>query len=393
MPLYTQLWDFCKTVAPTWRKTQLTNLALLSQAIFHRRSLTLTELARSFPIPSLPRKVAQPKHGLLHRLKRLCRFLNNPRPDEEALMQHLTRLSYSVCRSPGVLLPLLLDLTYFEPFAVLSVAIPRGGRGLPIAWRAYLRNLEGEPELSQNAIIETVLTRAMENIATAIEKVIIADREFARAEFFRFLKRQSTHFTIRVDAETWVLHPNYTGPLGKMGLRPGGKRLWFVCAKYGKEEQEVINLLAVWAEGQEEAWFIASDLEDPTQVERLYRKRMKIEHGFRDWKHHLRLKGTVKVQSAKRLFRLVTGLTVLYWYVCLVGMRLKPTWYKGEVKCWGELGDFKFGMEFIELGHAAVIQVGIRITSWAAGKLFALSPPLPPYKLRYRRYRFLPQSG
>jgi hypothetical protein len=233
----------------------------------------------------------------------------------------------------------------------------------------------------------------MENIATAIEKVIIADREFARAEFFRFLKRQSTHFTIRVDAETWVLHPNYTGPLGKMGLRPGGKRLWFVGAKYGKEEQEVINLLAVWAEGQEEAWFIASDLEDPTQVERLYRKRMKIEHGFRDWKHHLRLKGTVKVQSAKRLFRLVTGLTVLYWYVCLVGMRLKPTWYKGEVKCWGELGDFKFGMEFIELGHAAVIQVGIRITSWAAGKLFALSPPLPPYKLRYRRYRFLPQSG
>ena len=53
-----------------------------------------------------------------------------------------------------------------------------------------------------------------------------------------------------------------------------------------------MNILAVWGLGQREAWFIASPLKDPGLVEGLYRKRMKIEHGYRDWKHHLRLKGT-----------------------------------------------------------------------------------------------------
>lgn len=393
MPLYTQLIAFCKELAPSWRKTQLTNLALLSQAIFRRRSLVLADLARSYPMPS-QRRLNHPKHGLLHRLKRLWCFLDNPRPDEEVLSQRLLRLSYSVCRTPGVLLPILVDLTYFEPFAVLSASVPRSGRGLPVAWRVFPRNLEGEPELSQNAIIETVLSSLIRRISAGIEKVIIGDREFARADFFRFLKGQKTHFAIRVDAETWVLHPRYRGPLGAMGLRPGGRRVWLPRAEYGKEEREAVNLLAVWAKSQEEPWFIVSDLDDPRQVERLYRKRMKIEHGFRDWKHHLRLKGTLKVHSAKRLARLITGVIVLYWYVCLLGMRLKATWYKAEVQCWGPLGDFKLGLELMELGFQAIAEAGHRIVLWAAGKLFALSPPIPPYKLRYRRYRLLlPQSG
>ena len=72
MQLYTQLVSFFKQVAPTWRKTQLDNLALLAQALYRRRSLTLSELARAYPIPQR-RQVPHPQHGLLHRLKRLWR--------------------------------------------------------------------------------------------------------------------------------------------------------------------------------------------------------------------------------------------------------------------------------------------------------------------------------
>jgi len=95
-----------------------------------------------------------------------------------------------------------------------------------------------------------------------------------------------------------VRHGSYEGPMGKLGIKRGGRRIWLKGAAYGKEEQEPVNLLGVWAVDQEEPWLIASDLEDAREVERLYRKRMKIEHGFRDWKHHLRLKGTVRVKSA-----------------------------------------------------------------------------------------------
>jgi hypothetical protein len=386
MKLYTQLLPFFKEIAPTWRKTQLVNLALLASALFQKRRFLLSELARAYPIPAR-RKVSKPKHGLVYRVKRLWRFLDNDRLDEDGLMQRLIRLSYSACRTPGTILPILVDLTYFDPFAVLSASIPQGGRALPIAWRTFFRNLEGERELSQNLIIDNVLKKMTSFIAPGVEPVIIADREFARASLFRFLKTLNSHFVIRIDAETWVLHPQYTGPLGSIGIRSGGRRIWLSGALYGKEEQEPINLLAVWEVGQKEPWLIATDLDDPKLVERLYRKRMKIEHGFRDWKHHLRLKGTPKVKSAKHLNRLLTGVVVLYWYLCLLGTRLNRKEHRAEVTCWGRLSHFKLALELVELGHQAVLRAGNRLLLSVADKLLGLSPPTPTYKLRYLRFR------
>lgn len=389
MPLYTLLLSFCNQLVPTWRKSQRVNLALLAQAIHKRRSLVLTDLARAYPLPNR-RKVPQPKHGLLHRLKRVWRFLTNPRPDPSELMLRLTRLSCSVCRTPGLLLPVLVDLTYFEPFAVLSANVPRGGRALPVAWRAFRRDLRGEPELSQNHIIEGLLAQMLARIAPTIQTVIVADREFAAA---RFLKAQGASFVIRVDAQTWLLHPRYRGPLGDLGLYPGGPRVWLEGALYAKEEQEPVNLLGVWALGQKEPWFIASNLTEARLVERLYRKRMKIEHGYRDWKHHLRLKGTLKVQSATNLAALLVAVVLLYWFVCLLGQRLRHSPLVGEACAWGPLGDFKLGLELLSLDHQAVRQACQRIVRWAADKLFALAPLPPRHKWRYHRYRTLHPTG
>ncbi len=72
-----------------------------------------------------------------------------------------------------------------------------------------------------------------------------------------------------------VLHPSYSGPLQGLAIRPGGRRVWLPGTCYSKEEQVPVNLLALWNVGQEEPWFIAGDLDDPSEVERLYRKRMK----------------------------------------------------------------------------------------------------------------------
>jgi hypothetical protein len=211
-------------------------------------------------------------------------------------------------------------------------------------------------------------------IVPTIQTVIIADREFAAARFFRFLKESGAAFVIRVDTETWVHHPRYNGPLGHLGLRPGGRRLWLDGALYAKEEREPVNLLAVWAVGQHEPWFIASDLADARLVERLYRKRMKIEHGYRDWKHHLRLKSTLKVQSASQLRGLLLGVVALYWYVCLLGQRLKGSRWAGEVCSWGPLGDFKRGLELLRLSPPGLEQACLRLLLWVDDKLFALAP-------------------
>jgi hypothetical protein len=67
-----------------FRPTQAANLALLVSAILKKRTLCLSELARAYPTPE-ERRVEAPKHDLLHRLKRLWRFINNERVDALAV--------------------------------------------------------------------------------------------------------------------------------------------------------------------------------------------------------------------------------------------------------------------------------------------------------------------
>ena len=71
MPWYAQVHAAVQRVLPTLRATQAANLALLVGALLARRTLNLSDLARAYLAPAVPR-VARPKHGLLHRVKRLC---------------------------------------------------------------------------------------------------------------------------------------------------------------------------------------------------------------------------------------------------------------------------------------------------------------------------------
>jgi hypothetical protein len=384
--VYLLLASFLKQVAPNWRKTQLTNLTLLSYALFRKRSLCVAELARAYPTPTKPR-LRRPKHILLYQVKRLRRFLGNPRLDFVPVFRHLIKLGNIVCHSPGLILPVLLDPTYFGDYTALVAAVPYSGRALPVAMRVFQRDLQGEEELSQNEIIQKMVSSVRQELTECIQPVIVADREFASAEFFRFLRSTKTGFVIRVDAETHINHPDYQGSLGQLPVKPGGKRRWLMGALYGKEAKEVVNILVVWQAGQEEAWFIASSLDEAQLTERLYRKRMKIEHGFRDWKHHLKLKGTLKLESSERAQVLLRALALLYWFLCLVGIRLNQPRYQARVSYWGKLSLFFLALQLFDIGLEAAIQAGQRVVEWVKDKLWIYHPLPPAHKLRYRRFR------
>jgi len=98
--------------APFLAPTQKTNLALLIGAILKKRTLCLSELARAYPTPK-ERRIAAPKHDLLHRIKRLWRFVDNGRVD--ALEVQLAFVAH-VLASLGHprLLGLAIDWTMFD---------------------------------------------------------------------------------------------------------------------------------------------------------------------------------------------------------------------------------------------------------------------------------------
>ena len=122
------------TAAAFLAPTQKTNLALLVSAILKKQTLCLSELARSYPVPD-ERRVAAPKHCLLHRLKRLWRFTDNKRVD--ALAVQAAFVPHTVARlGHPRLLGLAIDWTMFDAtlpsgkrvrYQVLRVAVPRKG--------------------------------------------------------------------------------------------------------------------------------------------------------------------------------------------------------------------------------------------------------------------------
>lgn len=114
---------------------------------------------------------------------------------------------------------------------------------------------------------------------------------------------------------------------------------------------------------------------------------MKIEHGYRDWKHHLRLKGTPRVESAAQLAGLMLGVVALYWYLCLLAARSTHRHPHGELASWGDLGLFKAGMELACLGDHVLGPASSRLIAWVAGKLSHLRPLPSKHNWRYLRRR------
>ncbi len=140
MRSYRALLPVIKTACPFLRSTQAVNLAWLVVALVTQRTLCLTTLARTFP-RSEQRRRANPKHELLHRLKRLSRFLSNERVDPVAVQIAWIPLALARLGMPRQL-GLLIDWTSFDatllgltgggrrPYQVLTIAVPRGALAL-----------------------------------------------------------------------------------------------------------------------------------------------------------------------------------------------------------------------------------------------------------------------
>jgi hypothetical protein len=466
MTPYAAIRPFVQDLLPTWRKTQHENFAQLIAALLKRSTLNKSDLARAMPSPG------QPLHG---RLKRLERFLTNPRLDEAVLFLRWLRLAYRFGDdlpregTDRPLVPLLLDTVYFEPFALLVATIPCGSRGLPVALTTYhrqtlqacfppqetwptaddqinpVRSCKGvrSPKaaavvsdfLSQNQIEEHLVAYLFDLLSPALQGVIVADRGFARASLFRALKAQGRAFVIRFDAQTHIRLPHPLAPdLPLAGLPKEvlgmavGHRHFCPLAYYGKEEQEPISLLAVWEEGQEEPWYLASSLASAEQTETVYRWRMRLECANRDEKtgvilgkggdHHA-------LTNLLHFHRLVLALCSAEWLCALVGLQAwqdftdhpslataplpvedaaslpndgpgvpppilphrgprlpLPTWMK-RFAARGPLSYVRLGWEVLDADDLTLILQ--RLLAWLAAYLSAWLPLWRPWQLRYRQ--------
>ncbi len=370
MTWYPRIQAAIKTTLPFLAATQATNLALLVSALLQRQTLCLSELARAYPRPARCR-VPTPKHDLLHRLKRLWRFLNNERVDPLVVQVALIPATLAQLGSPHWL-GLAIDWTMFDTklpsgkrlrYHVLRIAVPRRGRALPLLQVAYNRDLLPAGQ-SKNHLEEAALRAVVQALPPGVRPVILADRGFARATFLEWLQSQHLDYVVRVNRGTCLTDgQGQRCQLGEDGLLPGQQR-WLPAVRFGLFHERprplTLNLALSWRlprhlarsprhHQPENPWYLATSLQTAQQAVAWYQQRWWIEASFKDSKSRFRLK-YVQVGTPERLSRLLMALTIaLCWLALLV--LAQPGVFAPQRQAalaqWGRVSFVKVALEYL----------------------------------------------
>jgi hypothetical protein len=245
-------------------------------------------------------------------LTRLYRFLRNPRFDNWLLTEQMLRLTAPA----GGRLLLALDWTSWQDrFSVLTASVCAGTRSIPVAVSACHK-----PQLarSQNLWEETFLRLVVDRLrAAGVSAVWLCDRGFHRVKWLERLLELKQEFVVRLTRDVTVRLPDRVCLLRSLALEPGERR------DYGwvwlrSDELVRVRLIGVWAAGAQEAWWLATNLENRvSRVVSYYDRRMGIEEQFRDTKGQrfgMKLRWTqfTKPEYVERMYLLV-GVALLLW--------------------------------------------------------------------------------
>jgi len=298
-----------KKIFPSLRKTQAVNLALGIVGIVKSRSGLMSEMVREVP--------GAEKHK--HRLKRLWRFMSNPRIATGNLQLAWCKWVISAF-VPGKYITVALDWTTLPGnVQCLMAAVPYARRAIPLLWVTTTYRAFKD---SQNRIEERLISSLNLIIPEDKRIILVADRGFGRASLVNFLIKLNILFTLRVKADVVI-----ATKLGKkINLRKlkikSNQVKWFESISYRADRKVTrVNLAVTLAqvEGKkDDPWILVTNLRKAKTAIKYYRLRFDIEEWFKDLKHQL---GIDKLQTRNlgRVRRLVLTSSVAYGLLMLIG--------------------------------------------------------------------------
>lgn len=288
------------------RKSQRKTLAAVVFGLMNSRRAGVAAIARG-----IPGQVAKK-----HKIKLVDRFLGNHRIAVEKAVEPL--ISWLIATRARLLLALDWTDLHDGKHQALFASVIAGTRALPVLWRVIEKQ---NPQLSQNQEEERLLEKLRRLIPRGTEVIILADRGFGRVELLKKLELLGFKYVIRVSGTAWIESDRFTGALRSFPVRIG-QLIDFGQVLYHKKERYPVRLVYQFDAGQEEPWFLVTNLDwEPKSVTQFYGRRMDIEEAFKDFKNlrtGLGLRG-VRLSCAERYERLLLAMVYAYFFLLLAG--------------------------------------------------------------------------
>ena len=259
------------------KKPTARNLLLVLIAISVARTFRINEIASRLPVVVAREKSKQ---------KRFLRFLETPLPIDALKAVWFVWVVSWCCKAGNAHLYLLVDETkLIAGWKALVVAIPFRHRALPVFWLIYNdHQIRDGIYKSHNEIIQYFCEFVYQEALGVVSKyqqrpVLVFDRGFARARYvIKFLKGRDIVFVMRVPRHVGI---TLEGSPKKLDDLEDG---WYPHILYQTHEQIPVQLYIIRDEAFKDPMYLISNRLSGHQIHHCYKRRMQIEHGFRDIK-------------------------------------------------------------------------------------------------------------
>jgi hypothetical protein len=205
---------------------------------------------------------------------------------------------------------------------LLLVAVAYRKRAIPLAWTWVKSNRGHSSAFKQRALLAYV-----HGLIPAKSKVIlVGDSEFGAIAVQKLLRMWHWRYVLRQKGRYLLRQPNnpFFQRFDSLVSTPG-QRIWLPNCQLTAKYAYPVNLLAYWKSGEQEPWFLATNLTCPKATLQAYRRRMWIEETFGDMKSNGFDLENTHLRSFLRLSRLTLAVTFLYVWLLAFGSKVNKS--------------------------------------------------------------------
>ncbi len=352
--LYDTWFSRIRELRPNQRITQLRAFAWLLVGIFQSRSVSLSRIAGKIPGSA----------KLVSVTRRLSRLLENGsirvRDWYEPVAQQWLEAQFHNLGE----IRLIVDGTKIGfQHQLLMVSLAYRKRAIPIAW-TWVKHVKGHSTAEKHLAL---LANVHKFLPKGAAVFLVGDTEFGPVDVLRQLDRWGWFYALRQKTRTlvWLDEQHSWQKFGSC-VQKAGESHWLGAGYLTESEIYPVHLLAHWEKGEDEPWFLATNLPDRSLTLRYYRRRMWIEEMFGDLKKHgFDLESTM-LRHEERLSRLTLAVALLYVWSLTTGVKTIQRGLR-------ELVDRK------ERRDLSIFQIGLRLLERRLLNMLDIRISLCPY--------------
>ena len=304
--VYTKVKKTLKHMMKMEHQGQVVTLAMMISGIVLSRNAQLSAMSSEIPTEAKEKSIEM----------RMRRWVKDEIDVETVYMPFARQILEALAHSPLVL---VMDGSQVgRGCMVLMVGVLYQKRALPIAWLVY-KGKKGHASAERH---KQALEKVCPLLPEDSEVVLLGDAEYDTTEMIEWIEKNTAwKYVLRTSPQIYVQTEQQEQPIRDYPLEKG-KVLFLPQVGFTQTATLTLNVVGWWASRYEEPIFLVTNLDNPYQACRYYRRRFRIETFFSDQKSRGFHIHNSHLAEPARLSRLLIAACLAYIWIITQGLQV-----------------------------------------------------------------------